>query len=538
MGAQEMNAVENLWPQLIGDFHQTLQECDSLLSRHGYLRSGRNNFSSNLRWWSAESAVNNLLARLKFHITKIDFYTRPSEFDSIIRNGSEIRQIRRQMARQGAQLERLLRNTPEQSQNLSANVLSDELKGRLELEFQTNNPSWSVEGSEWPLKEAFETLAFHLGTGIVEYNRTPDLGSVPRVPMLSQYIGFAKSIWMLEEIKRSHPQVAGSESIWADRMRQFEDDIRAQLHRFEAGELEKPSMKELLELPASYFSISSGREKDPNPLNAGEVGPLEEKILEIQLPSDGSNRESSLLVFRENESGDFRLVTSTKQADTLVAQYDQEVELSMARNRLVPAYGNPSPGSSPRHNILLYNERGKRPKELVFFSHEDTKKLQRALTGYRVHHDMPVTFWRINGSKRPDDSGGGILQLWQYKPLPPMPTTTPSGFSDRNSSVESTRSPLNMFPDTVRYDSFGKSQGGRSCSLATSLATESNGTHESWRTSSAVSARTMMSQSSVMSRVRGTYGDGVEFSKPELPVLIILTFYNQRYSFVHLTCKL
>ena len=47
-----------------------------------------------------------------------------------------------------------------------------------------------------------------------------------------------------------------------------------------------------------------------------------------------------------------------------------------------------------------------------------------------------------------------------------------------------------------------------------------------------------MSQSSVMSAVRGTHSDGVEFLKPELPVLMILTSCNQRYSFVHLTCKL
>ena len=484
--------------------------------------------------------MDKLIERLKYHITKVDFCTRPSQFESSLRNGSQIQQIRRQMARQGAQLKRLLGDTPEQSHNLSANVLTPELKGRLEFEFQQNSPSWSVEGSQWPLKEAFEALAFHLETGIVEYNRKPDLGNIPRVPMLSQYIGLTKSIWMLEEIKRSHPQIAGSESIWNDRMTQFEDDIRAQLHRFEAGELEKPPMKELLDLPTSYFSISSGGEKDPNPLQAGEAGPLEEKILEIQLPSDSSNRESSLLVFRENESGDFRLVTSTRQADTLVAQYDQEVELSMARNRLVPAYGNPSPGSSPRHNLLLYNERGKRPKELVFFKHEDTLNLQRALTGYRVHHDVLVALWRINGSKRPDDSGGGILQLWQYKPLPPMSTTTPSEYSDLNSSVESPGSPLEKFAGTLRYNSLRTSQGSQSCSLATSLATESNDSHKSRHTSSAVSGGTIMSRSSVMSPVLDTHSDdvvGAEFLKPELPVLIILTLCNQRYTFIHLTCK-
>ncbi len=534
MGAHDVDAAKKLWPQLIGDFHQTLQECDSLLSRHGYLRSGRNNVSSNLRWWlSAEGAVDNLMARVRFHITKVEFYTKPSEFDSIIRNGSEIQHLRRQVA----QLERLMINGPEQSQTLSANVVSKELKGRLESEFQTNSPAWSVKGSEWPLKEAFEALAFHFAAGTVKFNPPPDLGNVPIVPELSQYVDLAKSIWILEEIKKSHHfQAAGTESIWADRMRQFEDDVRAQLHRFEAGELEKPSKQELLELPTGYYSISSGDKKDPNPLNAGEAGPLEEKILEIQLPSDSSNRESALLVFRENET-DFRLVTSMKQADTLVAQYDKEVELNMDRNRLVPAYGNPFQGSSPRYNMLLYDERGRKPKEFVFSSHEDVKKLQRALTGYRVHHDMPVARWCINGSERLGDSGKGILQLWQFKPLPPMSATSLSGSSDGNSSLESPGSPLTSLPGTPRYDSFRTSQKARSYSQATSLAAVSNGSHKSRRNYSVVSSGTM-SQSSVMSPVRGPHSDGVEFSKPELPVLMILTLCNQRYSFVHLTCKL
>ena len=402
-------------------------------------------------------------------------------------------------------------NGPEQSQNLSANVVSNELKGRLESEFQRNRPSWSVEGSEWPLREAFGALAFHFAGSTVRFNPASDLVNVPT---LSQYVDLAKSIWILEEIKKGHHfQAAGTESIWADRMRQFEDNIRAQLHRFEAGELDKPLTQELLELPTCYYFISSGDNQDPNPLNAGESGPLEEKILEIQLPSDSSNRESALLVFRQNET-DFRLVTSTKQADTLVAQYDKEVELNMDRHRLVPAYGNPFQGSSPRYNMLSYNERGRMPKEFVFFNHEDIKKLQRALTGYRVHHDMPVARWRINGSERLGDSGKGVLQLWQFKPLPPMSATSPSEFSVGNSSMASPGSP------------------------STSLAAESNGTHELRRNSSAVSGGTMMSRSSVMSPVRGPRSDGVEFSRPELPVLMIMTFCNQRYSFVHLTCKL
>ena len=497
-----------MWPQLIGDFHKTLQECDSLLSRHGYLQTGRTNVSSNLRWWlSAEGAVDNLMARVRWHITKVEFYTRPSEFDAIIRNGREIQQLRKQVA----SLERLIINGPAQSETLSANVVSDELKGKFESEFRRKRPSWSVEGSEWPLKEAFGAVAFYFAAGTVNFNPAPGLSNVPE---LSQYVDLAKSIWILEEIKQSHHfQAAGTESIWTDGMRHFEDDLRAQLHRFEAGELDKPSTQDLLELPTCYYSIGSGDDQDANPLNAGEAGPLEEKILEIQLPSESSNRESALLVFRQNET-DFRLVTSTKQADALVAQYDKEVELNMDRHRLVPAYGNPFQGSSPRYNMLSYNERGLNPKEFVFSSHEDVKKLQRALTGYRVHHDMPVARWRINSSKRLGDLGKGILQLWQFKPLPPMSATRPLEFSAGSSSKGGPGSP------------------------STSLAAKSNGSQKLQRNSSAVSGETMISQSSVMSPVRGPRSGGVEFSKPELPVLMILTLCNQRYSFVHLTCKL
>ena len=586
-----------MWPQLTGDFYRTLQECDSLLSDHGYMRSGRNNISSNFRWWfTAESNVDNLMARLRFHITKVEFYTRPAEFDAIVRSGSEIQQLRRQVAR----LERLMVNGPDQSENIWAKVVSNELKARLESEFQTNSPSWSVKDSEWPLKEAFEALVFHFEAGTVKFNPAPDLNSVPD---LSQYLGLAKSIWILEEIKKSHNfQAAGTDSIWADRIRQFEDDLRGQLYRFEAGELEKPSMQEVLELPTGCYSISSGGIKYSDPLNAREAGPLEEKILEIPLPSDSSDRESVLVVFREGET-DFRLVTSTKQADNPMAQYDKELEVNMDRHRLVPAYANPFQGSLPRHNLLLYNERGRKPKEFVFLSHEDLKLLQRALTGYRIHHDMPVTRWCMNESKRPCDSGNGILQLWQFKPLPPISATSPSKVSDTNSSIGSPGSPVPSFcsakrspakradlaarnrqneasidsadscesshmpaigthgshtysftelmntqvsdgsrhltrrPATSRCDGLGTILKGQSCSPATILAAVSNGSHDERRNSSAFSSGTSVSRSSVMSPVRGSQNAGVQFLKAELPVLMILTLCNERYSFIHVTCK-
>lgn len=486
-GATGLGAVQNLWSQLTGDFYQTLQECESLLNRNGHLRNGRTSVAYNLHWWlSAEDAVDNLTAKLRFHITKVEFYTIPSEFDSIVRNGSQIQQLRRQVAN----LERMMINGAGPSQTLWANFLPNELKAKFDTEFNQNRPLWLAEGSEWPLKEGMEALAFHFARGTVRFEPTSELGNIPG---WRPYLNLAKSIWILEQIKQSdHFKAASPESFWAGYMRELEDALRGQLHRFESGELDKPSTQGLLELSDRFYSIDKREEVISDPLDAGKAGPLEEKILEIELPSETSNRNSALLVFRENEA-DFRLVISTK-ADALVAQYDLADCVNMDRHRLVPAYSNPARGSSTRNNLLLLNERGRQGREYTFRDPADVRKFQRALTGYRVHHDMPVARWCLNGSQQDGDSGEGMLQLWQFKPLPPMLESTPPEASGAHSLAGSPRSPT-------------------------------------------VSGTTLLSQTSIMSPVRGPRSGGIEFSKPELPVLIILTRTNQKYTFLHLTRK-
>ena len=580
-------AIENsdsIWIQCVGDFYQTLQECDSLLSRYGYLRNGRSHAVFNLHWWqSVEPTVDRLMAKLRLHIDKVDFYAKPHEFNAVIRNGSEIQQLRRQVAN----LERFLISGPEQSQALWTDCIPEELKVKLEEHFQTNTPSWSPRGSEWPLKEAFEALTFHFAASTVTFNPEPGSDTIPNV---SHFLGLAKSIWILEKIKQS-PQFrnVGSGSIWADRMRGFEDDLRGQMHRFEAGELAKPSTQQLLSLPTSFYTIGGGDTNDTDPLNAGQAGPSEEKILEIQIESDSDDRESALLVFRENET-DFRFVVSTKTVGSLLAQYDKEITVSMDINRFIPVYANPFRGGSPQYNVLLLNQRGKKPKEFQLLCHEDLAKLQRALLGYRVHHEMPVARWCINGSQAPGDSGQGILQLWQYKPLPAMSTTDMSGASDGSSSDKALRSltstsaaqksptspnvggtidfvgwsgfphaPLSRKSDlcespispsdrtdvqlsrqtsnTAKRESLRMLSKELRYSRTSSVTASSSNGYRPCRNSSTMSSVPSTTRSSVVSAIRGPRGDGVAFSKPELPALVILTWCEGRYSFLHLTRK-
>lgn len=201
-------------------------------------------------------------------------------------------------------------------------------------------------------------------------------------------------------------------------------------------------------------------------------------MVDIQLPSDSSSCESALIVFRQGEV-DFRLVTSTKQVDTLVTQHDKDIDVDMARDRLVPAYGNPFSSSSPRHNLLIYNYQGKKPKEFAFSNREEAEKLQRALTDYRVHHDMPVSRWCINASKKPAESGVGVLQLWQFKPLPPLEARRGSTASAASSLDGDPLSPVSSL----------RSRGART----------SDSSYKLRKYSSAVSGKSLTSQTSVMS---------------------------------------
>lgn len=577
--ARPTELAEALWPRLTGDFYQTLLESQSLLSRHDHLRGGRTNALSNLRWWwSTEDAVNNLTARLRFHIAMVEFYARPIELDAVIRNGSQIQQLRRQVAN----LEYFLMTGGGPTPPVWGNIVSDELRAKLEAEFNTNRPRWCMEGSAWPLKEAFDALNFHFARGTVKFNPTPDGGKVPE---LQQYLNLSKAIWILEEIKQCDQfKAAGNESIWAEYMRQYGDDLRGQVHRFDTEELHKPPAQQLLELPSDFYAISTREETNTDLVDAGKAGLLDEKILEIDLPSNSGNRKSALSVFRENDT-EFRLVMSTREADTLVAQYDKEVEVDMDRNRLIPVYGNPNSSSSPQYTLLLLSEKGRKPKEFNFSDSEDVKKLQRALTGYRVHHDMPVARWCIDGSPQGGDSGQGKLQLWQCKPLPPIVESSPSGVSGGNLLVRSSISNGSGSPsrDFIGWKGFpnlplarpSDEHRSRSSSaelenvqvpdakppLTDSTSPRRSRDHESLRTrrtfsqsststtksknvsqetqkrSSVVSDATQVSRSSIMSDVHGPRSKGVEFSKPQPPVLVIFTLCEGSYRFLHLTCK-
>ena len=589
---------DSIWPQITGDFFQTLKECESLLVRHGRPQNGRMRVLFNINWWlTAEGAVDNLRAKLRFHISKVELYAKPSEFEAIIRQGRDIQQLRKQLAN----LERVMIHGAGPVTTLGAQFVTPDLNARFAHEFDANRPSWFSQGSDWPLKEGFEALIYHYGKGTVKFNPMPEHGNVPEI---QEFLNLAKAVWVFQQVKESqHYQSSSTEPIWADYMRELEDDLRGQLHRFETGELVAPSAPEVLGLSNDLYTVSKGEENGTDILDAAVAGPPGEQLLQLALLSQSRSDESSLAVFRESDD-DFLFVISTKQMDTLESLRSREFDVSMDRHRLVPIYGAPLQGHPLRNSIMILNERGKRSTEYAFHNADDVKKLQRALTGYRVHHDMPLSSWRINGSEQNTDFGGGALQLWQYKALPPMVASTPAKASDADPSLKSPRSPVPSpssvptqeytelasskdhnqdltdfvgwygFPSTPfaevpsrrqtqtssftelasaqwqsakrssyssytnRYSDFGSSQLCRLPSKTSNVGARSNSASQATGSpSSTMSEILCMSHSSVLSPVRGHRHNGIEALKPEPPVLIIFTFCNEKYSYQHLTCK-
>jgi hypothetical protein len=404
-----------------GDFQKTLKDCERLLQDHARLGYGRASIAANLAWWtSTEPDVNNLRERVNFHITKVSFIAKPFEIQLLLEIRRELQLLRSDVA----QLRGILTNGPNVS-NDSSNAsylqsvhISDELAIRFMTALGTNKPSAFSERNEWPVREGFNALVFHFAKSTVEFSSNRSLGQ--NVPDPPQYLNLLKSVWTMRQLRDSPRfQQTGAESLWADYMRELEADIKGQFHRFDAQQLVRPSINDLLQLPDEYYTIWVDEEPPLRSLDIVEQRPLEKKILELALPESYGTRQTSLTVFQRSEY-EYRLVRTTKMTDNPLYHSEEGSNVSMNSTRLIPAYATPDNASSAANNLALCNDRGEHEEWHLLRNSSDVAALQRALTGYRIHHDMSDFKWCINGSREPEDSGTGRLQMWQLKPLPPI----------------------------------------------------------------------------------------------------------------------
>lgn len=434
-------------PDVTGDFHQTLNDCEKLLRKHAGLQRGRSNFLENFTWWtSAERDVNSLRERVKFHVTKVAFIAKPFETQLLLGIQRDVQQLRRDVAH----LTGVVINGVGQTRNasnppfLDSVAFPDHILDRFTIAFNLNRPVCFEKRSDWPLKEGFDALVFHFSKSTIEFNSRPELGQ--NIPEGPQYLNLLKCIWIMERLKSSsYLTNAGTDSLWADYMRGLEDEIRAQFRRFESGQLIAPTQDVISILPDSFYSIWVVEAPQLRLLNMAEQRPLEEKILELFLPQLYGTGQSSLTVFRKSDT-QFRLVTTTKRADNPMFREAEGFHVDMTSTRLIPSYATPNKKFSATNNIALCNDKGQSPEWISLSSSTDIARLQQALMGYRVQHDMSNLSWCVNGSKEEGDWGYGRLQLWQSKPLTEiLPDREIQSTEDRNVSVSTHRLPQPEF---------------------------------------------------------------------------------------------
>ena len=609
-------------PDVTGDFHQTLNDCEKLLRTHAGLQRGRSNCLENFGWWtSAERDVYSLRERVKFHVTKVAFIAKPFETQLLLGIRRDVQQLRRDVAHlTGIVTNGVITNGVGQTRNVSnppfldSVVLPDHILTRFTIAFNVNRPECFEEKSDWPLREGFDALVFHFSKSTIEFNSRPELGQ--NIPEGPQYLNLLKCIWIMERLKSSsYFTNAGTDSLWADYMRGLEDEIRIQFRRFESRQLIAPMHDVISMLPDSYYSIWVIEGPSLRPLDMAEQRPLEEKILELSLPQLYRTCQSSLTVFRKSDT-QFRLVTTTKRADNPMFHHAEGFHVDMTSTRLIPSYAAPNEQSSATNDLVLCNEKGQSPEWISLSDSASVASLQRALTGYRVHHDMSNLSWCVNGSKEEGNWGDGRLQLWQPKPLPEiLPDRAIQSTNGGTASVSTIRLPQldfgsNMFsPDLAELGS-DQVKNGRpptifaerlnpiavnSTSISNGVAEPSNPTpyqlpwnadsitaappfssdsshstgaqsplsspslsryawgppppiskETTWssdlkpdlkRHSTGRSSSTLVTHSSIASPVNGPDGDGVEFFRPEVPVLVIFTICKARYTFLHIKRK-
>ena len=501
---QSEHVGTNMLQEVTGDFLGTLNDCQTVLDDNSKFHRNSANFVDNVLWWSAtEREVNALRERVHFHVTKVTFIAKPFETQLLLGIRRELQQLRRDVADLKGVVVQSVRPDGDRKGSVAppASSIPDDLVLRFKDALYVNKPKSFDMIGHLPLKEAFDALIFNFANSTVEFYSRPELGlNIPEEP---QYVNLLKARWIASNLEESYYfQAAGSDSLWADYLRELKDDIRDQFRRFESGTLIAPSSDVLSRLPDTCFSIWVVEQTPPRPPDLAEQRPLEEKVLELALPSSYGTRQSALTVFRRSDI-ELRLVSTTKDTGNKDFHREEGMDVNMHLTRLIPAYANPDEVSKETHNILLCTNQGQTPKWYTLKDADSVARLQQALLGYRVFHDMSGVAWAIEGSSKPHKNGKGKLQLWHHKPLRAVNEVEPKGHERKPSTVASPHSPSIGGPKMQRY-------------------------------STGMSGATLLSANSITSSVSDSRGDGTALLKPEPPILVIMTMCERKYTFLHI----
>ena len=503
---EDVTAVNTL-SEIVGDFKQTLRDCDSLLKDKSKYKSSPANLVDNVVWHaSTERDVNSLTKRLQFHMTKVNLITKPLELQLLSSIHHEQQQINKEMAAiKGA----LTSNHPRISYPINSHSpessfhIPEELSDRFVEALAVKDLEFFQVRDDLPLKEGFDALAYHFARSTENFEPSPGLGQ--EVPE-EQYLNLVKSRWIIDRLKENpHFLSPDPKSLWAKYIVELEDKVTAQFLRFQQGGLVQPPVDALTRLPDNSFSVWFDEEPSPCLAAVTENGPSDEMILELPLQVAHSRYRSTLTVYRKTDTT-LRLISTIKDDQNGNFLVQDSIDINMNYTSLVPAYAASQDGPMVNNNVLLCNQ-GQDTKCYRLRDPANTADFQRALTGYRVSHEMSNISWHIEFDQfsKSGESGKARLQLWHLKPLPKIQQDqeTETVECSSSSSGQTPHSPV----DSLNLRRF-------------------------W------TSGTTLPPSSIVTPVNGSRGAGIALTSPEPPILIIFTMHRDRNAFLHLRCML
>ena len=490
--------VRTTLSEVAGDFLQTLRDCDKLLNDRSKFRRSNANFVDNVAWHtSTEREVNNLRQRVQFHMIKIGFIAEPFKVHLLLCISRELQQLREDVYDVQAAVKRI----PSQIGHLNSTEIEvscpsvpGQIASRFENALNATKTGQSLAQGNLSLKDGFDAAIF-------DSNRSTLIGDVVTE---EQYVSLLKSRWIIQKLEKTPSYISCSpDSVWPKYLRELDGKLRKEIFHLESANHGKCAFDTISQLPDSCFSIGVNEEPPPRPAALTDGRPLEEKILEIPLEESHATHKTSLTVFRRSETA-FRLVSTTRSDGDINFHQAESLDVNMNTTKLISVF--PAPQDLPTSNVLIWPQ-PQDPKGFNLRSSTDVAKFQRALTGYRISHDMSNVSWHIEFRKfrKSGISGKARLQLLQVKPLPKI--------SDHSESPN------------MDLDSSSSSASPRSLSRSLNL-------RHFW-----TSGTERTPEDSIASPVNGSHGDGYAISRPELPVLVLFAIVGKKYNLFHVRCK-
>jgi hypothetical protein len=437
--------------EVIGDYQNTLMECEKLLADNTEFKRAK--VSRNFVWSvRLGPTVKVLRQRLQCHSTKLQLLLVPLETSLLLDVWADLR------ARIDAVHEAVLppRGIYVESIEEAQDQCDEDLTGFLdipapiELRFreasERSRPETSVD-TVFPLESASDAFVLHLQESTKNFQG--GIAVEARKPSAPQHVNLLKCCWIVRRIHGSENLRAVPEnSIWPEFVQQMIQSVKSESARFRRGipdRLIPPHVDLMLSLDDSYFQIWPGVvEAQPFPIR----NTYQEAVLSLPLESTPLLRSPDITFYRIGDLGersnfdatDYCLVEKGEDISAGGSRGEKsiKIDLNLTSIKVEPCYAFPS--SKVQEYALLIHA-GSSEVKPTLTAMKDVFQVQHLLTGYRPYanyfqHNMQASFVRYGDNLEWE---WATVQLWlpercEATATSPGTSTLPSPTSTASSS--------------------------------------------------------------------------------------------------------